>query len=327
MPIRRFPRLSLGKRLIAIVVVILLLALMPAFISGLKKTPKNMIGISYGSGPIESAHFQRVVKPGSSLFFNGWFDNLYLYPSDQRNYIISQDAGTGDVQGSDAILAPTSDRVQLTYQLAVYFKLNTDLLRQFHEQLGLRYQAYTASGWNNMLRDTFRQNVENSVQEQTRRYTVAQLYGNAQSLADLQNAEQASLGRRLVAALGAPYFCSPTFEPGGPCDPPTFIVKQIDIPQTVADAFVKERAAQVQVAQRKAEAEGIAELNRQLAIAGQNYVLLKAIESGKVTFWVVPSDSGLALTTPPNGTGSPDPTMPSPGAPSPSSSTTTTTGG
>jgi hypothetical protein len=340
LPVRRFPRLSLGKRLIAIVVVILLLALMPAFISGLKKTPKNMIGISYGGGPIESAHFQRVVKPGSSLFFNGWFDNLYLYPADQRNYIISRDPGTGDVQGSDAILAPTSDRVQLTYQLAVYFKLNTDLLRQFHEQLGLRYQAYTASGWNNMLRDTFRQNVENSVQEQTRRYTVAQLYGNAQSLADLQKAEQASLGRRLVAALGAPYFCSPTFKPGGPCDPPTFIVKQIDIPQTVADAFVNERAAQVQVAQRKAEAEGIAELNKQLAIAGQNYVLLKAIESGKVTFWVVPSDSGLALTTPPNGTGSPNPTTtpngtgspnpttPSaPGEPGPSSTTTTTTGG
>ncbi len=219
--------------------------------------------------------------------------------------------------------------MQLTYQLAVYFKLNTDLLRQFHEQLGLRYRAYTASGWSNLLQDTFRQNVENAVQEQTRRYTVAQLYGNAQNLADLQNAEQDSLGRRLIAALGEPYFCSPTFKPGGPCDPPTFIVKQIDIPPAVSDAYVAERAAQVQVAQRKAEAEGIAELNKQLAIAGQNYVLLKAIESGKITFWVVPSSSGLTLQTPPNANGSSNATTPTPsssGAPSPSGATSSTGG-
>ncbi len=89
-PPRRLPRIGFGKRLAAIVVVIVLLAFAPAFIAGLKKTPKNMIGISYGGGPFESAHFQRVVKPGSSLFFNGWFDPLYLYPSDQQNYIISQ---------------------------------------------------------------------------------------------------------------------------------------------------------------------------------------------------------------------------------------------
>jgi hypothetical protein len=29
-------------------------------------------------------------------------------------------------------------------------------------------------------------------------------------------------------------------------------------------------------------------LNEALAAAGQNYVLLKAIESGKVDFWVLP---------------------------------------
>ena len=39
-------------------------------------------GISYGGGVFEGPHFQRVIKPGHSLFFNGFMDSLYLYPSE-----------------------------------------------------------------------------------------------------------------------------------------------------------------------------------------------------------------------------------------------------
>ncbi len=302
-------RFSVWQKLLAAVIVILLLAFGPAFVSGLKKTPRNMIGISYGGGPFEGAHFQRVVKPGSALFFNGWFDPLYLYPSDQQNYIISQSPRVGAVRGKDSIVAPTSDRVQLTYQVAIYFKLNTDLLRQFHEQLGLQYKAYTSAGWNNLLQDTFRQQVENAVQEETRKYSVADLYGNAKLLVQLQDSVQTRLSQRLTSALGQNYFCSPLFEPGGRCDPPTFIVKQVDIPSLVVNAFVAVRTSAIQIqvmvnqiAQRKAEAQGIDALNSALKVAGENYVLIKAIESGKINFWVLPSGTGGSnLTLPTQG--------------------------
>ncbi len=334
-PTRRPPRLGVKQRLITAVVVVLLLAFGPAFVSGLKKTPRNMIGISYGGGPFESAHFQRIVQPGSALFFNGWYDPLYLYPSDQQNYIISKSPRVGAVRGADSVLAPTSDRVPLTFQAAIYFKLNTTLLRQFHEQLGLQYKAYTQGGWNNLLQDTFRQQVENAIQEQTRRYTVSQLYGNAANLVQLQNAVQKSMSERLRAALGEPYFCSPLFKPGGPCDPPTFTVKQIDVPVPVVTAFqavrisaIQIQTMQNQVLQRQFEAEGIAELNKQLSIAGYNYVLLKAIESGSINFWVLPQ--GITGLTIPGPTQSPTTTTPSTtptttGKSSGSSSTTTTT--
>jgi hypothetical protein len=308
---RKPPRLGIWQRALVVLIAILLLAFAPAFFSGLKKTPRNMIGISYGGGPFESAHFQEIVKPGSGLFFNGWYDPLYLYPVDQQNYIISKSPRVGAVRGADSILAPTSDRVPLTFQAAIYFKLNTDLLQQFHEQLGLQYKAYTGKGWNNLLQDTFRQQVENAIQEQTRRYNVSQLYGNATNLVQLQDAVQTSLAQRLIAALGEPYFCSPGFKPGGKCDPPTFIVKQIDVPTPVVNAFqaVRTSAIQIQVLQnqvlqRQAEAQGIAALNKQLSIAGENYVLLKAIESGSIQFWVLPPGTpginiaGPTLTTP-----------------------------
>jgi regulator of protease activity HflC (stomatin/prohibitin superfamily) len=323
---RRLPKIGLGPRALILLVVIVLLAFGPAFASALKKTPRNMIGISYGGGPFEAAKFQRVVNPGSSLFFNGWFDPLYLYPFDQQNYIISKQVGVGATQQVDSVVAPTSDRVQLEYQVAVYFKLDTDRLRDFHEQLGLKYKAYTSSGWNSLIQDTFRQQIENSLQEETRRYDVGQLYGNAQRLVALQTAVQKTLSDRLKAALGDQYFCAPTFRPGGRCDDPTFVVKKIDVPKSVVSAFENNRTSQIQiqtmlnqVRQRQAEAQGIKALNEQLAIAGQNYVLLKAIESGSINFWVIPDGTGLNLTTPGASGGATTPTNPSA---TPSSSTT-----
>ncbi len=305
---RRIP-LTPYQMLLILLLAIYLIAISPLPIfggqgiaAGFRKTPKNMIGISYGGGPIESAHFQRIVQPGSKLFFNGLFDSLYLYPADEQNYIVSLNPRIGATRGKDSIIAPTSDRVALTYQVAIYFKLNTNLLRQFHEQLGLQYKAYTSKGWNNLLQDTFRQNIENAVQEQTRRYTVSQLYGNTENLIQFQRTVQDDFGLRLVAALGAPYFCSPSFHEGGQCGEPTFIVKQIDIPATVANAFINQRAAEIQIAQRQAEANGIALLNKAgVDINGQNYPLLKAIESGGVTFWVLNGNQGLTVQAPNTG--------------------------
>jgi hypothetical protein len=287
--------------IVLIAVALVLLALLPAFIGGLKKTPRNRIGISYGGGPIEGSHFQRTIAPGSGLFFNGLYDPLYLYPSDQVNYIISKQVGVGASKKPDSIIAPTKDRVQVTYEVAVYFKLNSDLLRQFHEQLGVQYKAYTTAGWNALIRDTFRQQIENALQEETRRVDVADLFGSADQLVKVQNEVQRKLTQRLRDATGNQFFCSPTFEPGGKCGDPTFVIKKVSIPQSVAKAFQDNRTSEIQIvtkqneiAQRAAEAQAI----RELGLTGQQYTTLKAIESGKINFWVLPDDSGLNLTAP-----------------------------
>jgi regulator of protease activity HflC (stomatin/prohibitin superfamily) len=304
---RTRPQLKLPLRrrgvviLVLVLVPLLLVALVPVVTGAFKKTPRDKFGISYGDGPIEGVHFQRTVKPGSGLFFNGFFDKLYLYPADQRNYIVSKAKNQGSTKGSDSIVAPSRDRVPVEYQVAVYFKLDSDRLRDFHEQLGLKYSAYTTAGWNRLIQDTFRQQIENALQAETRRYDVADIYANAELLAQIQGEVQKSLKARLTSALGEDYFCGPKFQPRGKCSEPIFVIKNADVPKDVVKAFQDNRTSEVQVLtkqneiqQREAEAQAITALN----ISGQDYVLLRGIESGQIKFWVVPSNNGLTLQAP-----------------------------
>jgi regulator of protease activity HflC (stomatin/prohibitin superfamily) len=305
----RLPLKRRGVVILALILVpILLIALVPVVAGAFKKTPRDKFGISYGGGPIEGEHFIRTVKPGSGLFFNGFFRTLYLYPADQRNYIVSKVKNQGSTKGTDSIIAPSRDRVPVEYQVAIYFKLDSDRLRDFHEQLGLKYQAYTSSGWDRLIQDTFRQQIENALQAETRRYDVADIYANRDLLVQIQGEAQRSLKERLVSALGEDYFCGPRFKPGRKCSAPTFIIKKADVPQDVVKAFQDNRTSEVQILtkqneiqQRQAEAQAIAALN----ISGQDYVLLRGIESGQVKFWVVPSNNGLTLQAPGGATPSP----------------------
>jgi len=310
-----------SRRLVIFLAVVVALALVPLVGSTLKKTPRNMVGISYGGGPLESAHYQRIVQPGSKLFFNGFFDPLYLYPADTQNYIVSKTVGQGAVTQPDSIVSPSKDRVQIEYQIAVYFRLNIDRLRQFHESLGLQYSAYTPSGWKKLITDTFRQQLENALQEETRKYDVADLYGNADVLTTIQDSVQKKLSDRLVASLGQAYFCDPTYEPGHDCGSPQFNIKKIDIPPDVVQAYQDNRTSEIKiataqntVAQRQAEAQAIEALNAGLSQAGMPYVMLRAIESGNISFWVLPSDAGVTLQVPQGG-GAPTAPTTTPAAP------------
>jgi hypothetical protein len=294
-----------------VILVVIALAVTPTLVSSVRKTPRNRVGISYGGGPIEGVHFQKIVQPGSGLFINGLFDSLYLYPSDQQNYIVSKGKSQGSVNGSDSITAPTSDRVQVQYQVAAFFKLNIDRLRAFHEQLGLKYQAYTASGWTNMLQDTLRQQMESAIQQETRRYTVDDLFGSSKVLIDIQTAVRKTIAVQLVESLGQEYFCGPDYVPGGECNPITFFIKRIDIPMSVSQAYEAVQA-------NKKQAEAVNAVSAAIKEAGPDYARVLAIQSGKVTFWILPEGQDVVVPAPGSTSSAPS------SGPSSSSTTSTT---
>jgi hypothetical protein len=152
---------------------------------------------------------------------------------------------------------------------------------------------------------------------------VASLVGDADLLVELQGNVQTKLTQRLEDALGNRFFCAPTFRPGGDCGDPTFVIKKVDIPDSVAKAFEDVRTSDIQietkeneVRQREAEARAI----EALGLTGQEYDILKAIESGRITFWVLDGQGGITITGPGAGAGTGQ-------APSTPTTTTTTTPG
>lgn len=286
----------------AFIVVIFLFVMWP-----FDKTPRDKIGLSYGGGVFEGAHFQGIKQPGSGLFFNGWGDKLYLYPVTQRNYIISSRRNEGDVPGADFVGVTSLDGVRVNMEVATFFELNQVKVRKFHEKIGLKYHAWTDEGWDKMLNDSFRQQIESALQEIGRRHTAVDLYSNKQVLDEIQTEIGRTLKDRIAGTLGDNYFCGVgTGASKNQCSDFRFIVKRIVVPNTVAHALEKNRTSEIQVQTKKNEVEqrhqealAIEELNTALSKAGDQYVLLKAIESGKIKFWILPSNTPVTVPSQP----------------------------
>jgi len=125
---------------------LIIVFVLPALI-GIRKCDAQSAYLSYGAGLIESNHFQGQFARSSGTRLNGAFDQWFAYPISVRAYAVSsvavEQAGERGVNAQDgeqrrdvipSIPAVTKDRINVDWQLTAYFKLNTNLLRRFHEE-------------------------------------------------------------------------------------------------------------------------------------------------------------------------------------------------
>lgn len=278
-------------------------------LGGLKSTPPDMVALHYTGGPLQGVHFKSVVPPGTGTRFVGLLEHWYEYPTTERNYIVSDVPSESDRGTADAVKTTSSDSVEADWNVTISFKLNTtpSVIRAFHEELGLKFHAWTHDGWVSLLDQTLRQVLDNKMNAEASRYPIAKLYSDPAVRQTIQDAVGADLKAGVNALLGGEFFCGPTFDPVRPgvCPDLEFIVKgRPGIPDAIKAQYESNLQAQLAVAQKDAEVEQArkqAEAAKELSDAIANnpaYVELQAIQSGKVTFWILPQSQPLTLPAP-----------------------------
>lgn len=277
-----------------------------AFMWPFDKTAQDKVCITYGGGPFEGEEFQRVVQPGSSLFFNGWRDKLYCYPTTQRLYSIDERPEAADEGAPSAVVAFTDDPVEARWELNVYFTLcqEPECVHEFHESIGKKTEAFTDTGWIEMLNDYMLPQIENVVARESRTFTAQELAEDEEAILDVQRALAASLRDNVSQALGGEFFCGPDYQGiGDECGDFEVVLKKPTLPDEVVASFrnnltssIEIQTKQNEIAQREAEAEAIAKLNEALERSGPAYVYIRCIETqGCQIPTVAPFLSGVDL--------------------------------
>ena len=202
----------IGGLIVAVIVIIVLFN-----IFNFASTDTNRIGLHYGGGVVEAKKFKSIIPPGSTNKLIGPGDTLYTYPIDQRWYIIGGDAA--DTDAADEVTVVSKDNVRLGVRVQVYFTLNRDkdVIKSFHERIGLKTEAYEERGWNDMLQSYFRPQIDRALAAVATNYGWAELYNNESKKATFQTAAAqeftrlcrppsamtTSAGRRTTAATTA----------------------------------------------------------------------------------------------------------------------------
>lgn len=182
---------------------------------GYTDSETNEIGLVYSGGIIEDKTYKGVLKPGVNAERIGWGSKAYLYRTDQRTYIAGNTEQGADTPVPDVV---SKDDVRLTVPYQLYFKLNLEpkTLRKFHENIGVKTEAWVGGadgrGWDNMLRDYFRTQVERSLEAAALQFNWRDLYATEEARVGFQNDAAKRTKEAITSVIGDVYFCGPAYD-------------------------------------------------------------------------------------------------------------------
>lgn len=273
---------------------------------GLASSKINELCLVYTGGITQDAEFEQLLKPGSNNNSIGMGSTPYCYKIDQRSYIANADENKGDTAPVEVVSKDTT-RMGVEYQL--YFTLNQDenILREFHENLGVKTEAWTDEGWRQLLVEYFEPQIERSLESAALNYNWRDLYSSEETRKEFQSTVIANVKKNLNEVIGNDYFCGPEYTTAGDkCGDFKFTVgkpypKNEDIVGAVESEQTAAAATNAQ-AQKNAQIE--AEVNGQRQIVelwgADNATILEAIKSGKVGMFIIGNDGELSVTPPAN---------------------------
>lgn len=210
----------------------------------------NETCLIYSGGIVEDKSFEKILPPGSTNNGIGVGSEAFCYPNDQRSWVSGQDAPDVEVVSSDEI------RLLVPYQL--YFTINTkeDVIREFHENIGVKVEAWKAEGWVNMLNTYFAPQVDRAMDEAALKFDWRDLRSSEKARQEFQREVVISLKRKVTEVIGGDYFCGPSYTGAedSPCGDFTFTVgKPEPTNDKLVTAIEQEQINQANVAAQEAE--------------------------------------------------------------------------
>ncbi|WP_246080330.1 SPFH domain-containing protein [Nonomuraea mesophila] len=255
-------------------------------------------GIVYDAGVFSDTTFQNCVDPGVRDV-SGPGDQGYVYPAGQRTFEFAADPndpqGEKTKPGAEAgpLTMWTKDPLEMRVSGVVTFSLTSDCktLRQFHEQIGLKYEADTDEGWDKLLSVYIGQPLDRALDAASKEFAWREL-----TYRDPQAKQQ-------WEAKVADYMVQFLREQGGTAFFEKFSVtlQQPQPPLKVREAMAAVQQAQEENTAQKAknekartELEAIKDLKN--VLGPQGAVMWQAVKDGRIQ--IIVSDSGQINVTP-----------------------------
>ena len=266
-------------------------------------TQPDMQAVQY-SGGLSSATFVGCIKPSDKGYT--FQDNYYYYPAGQRTYSF---ADGGEAKPMTVV---TRDNVTMTLPGIISFNLNSDceMLRKFHETIGIKYGAYfddnqgtngSDTGWVQMLNDYVGKQIDRAADAAAKKYAWRDLYTSPTVKAEFEKEVAANIPTFVKQFAGGDFFVGWSVVLNA-LQPPDEIVAALNEEQaSIAKANAAKQAADSQVAVEKAKTLAAAEQAKAIqalidVLGVQGYIQFKAIEEGKVSVLPIPAGSDVIVS-------------------------------
>lgn len=286
-----------------VIVFAVFIALIGLIFSTRFATAPNQMGLHYNAGPFTATKFNDCVDP-SQRVWNAPANKHYAYPIDKRTFTFTDEAIIdGTRVDSLPIVALSQDSIELKVRGFVDFRLTTDceLLQKFHEDLGLKYEAWmdgteTSEGWHELLFIYVNQPLQRAIDEATQKYNWQDLYSDPATKTAWENDVKTLLPNYIRQTMGDDYFAITSVT-----------IQKPELPQPILDAL---RATQVAIEENNAQVERNKQITTELEsiralvelLGPDGYNTYEAIKSGKIQVVPVPQGSSIIV----------NPTVPAP---------------
>ena len=274
------------KRIVAALAAIVMVIM----ISGCStvSTEPDEVALHYSGGSFSSKNFKECVAP-SDRQFNGPGDEHYVYPANQRTFSFT---GTSSEAEMDPVPVVTSDGQTLRVPGFVKFTLTSECnsLYDFHEKVGVKYDAYTSDGWRTLLNDYLGVAVTSALNDAAGDAGWQPLYRDSKIRADIESELNTVLQGRVNSSLGGDWLKINSVT----LSKPLASEELVDGLEAAEKAKLDNKAQEQRNAVARTKYDSMTDC-RKSGLSEQSCLTIYLAESGDIPFYPVPQGGNLNI--------------------------------